>query len=103
MISSLGFQVHCLKPFGSRPNEHTWFLPINNPIPDATSTLVDPTRAFKIIISDITEDLPFLVLPISYESENVLHQMEDHEQKLINAVATYKSTVPHTKKISASE
>ena len=38
------------------------------PITDTTNTPVDPTEALKTTVSDITEDLLFLIAPISYET-----------------------------------
>ena len=60
----------------------------NTSIHDTTNTPFDTTEALKTIISSITESLPFLVVPISYETKTVLLNMEYLNQELINASAT---------------
>ena len=72
-------------------------VPIKNPIPDTTNTPVDPTEALKTIVSNTTVALPFLIAPISYEPETVILQMENLNQDLIDAAATYKASVPNPK------
>ena len=59
-------------------------VPSNALIPDATNTPIDPTEAFKTIIFEIIEYLPFLIAPISYETKTLLLQLEDLKQELIN-------------------
>ena len=39
----------------------------NTPIPDANNAPVYPDEAFKIVVSDITDALPYIIAPISYE------------------------------------
>ena len=72
-------------------------FPRNNPTPDANKNLADTTEEFKTIISGITEDLLFLITPMSYGPKTVPLQPEDLEKELIDTDATYKSYVPHPK------
>ena len=51
-------------------------VPRNTPITDVTNTPVEATEVFKTIVSNITEALPFLTTPISYEPETVLLHLE---------------------------
>ena len=44
---------------------------------DYTKTTVDPTEAFKTIVSDITKALLFIISPISYETDNMILHLED--------------------------
>ena len=73
-------------------------VPRNTPITDVTNTPVEATEAFKTIVSNITEALPFLIAPISYEPETVLLHLEYLKQELIDAATTYKSYVSHPNK-----
>ena len=70
----------------------------NTRIPEYTNTPVEPAEAFKTIVSDITEALPFLIAPISYEPKTVLLHLEYLKQELIDASATYKSSLTHPNK-----
>ena len=80
------------------PTTILFSVTIDNTIPDSTNIPVQPTEAFKNIISYITEALPFLIAPISYEPETVLLHLEYINQDIIVTTATYKSSVPYTRK-----
>ena len=73
------------------------FLSINTPITDAKNTPVEPTKAFKTIVSYITEALPFLITTISYEPQTTILQLEYLKRDIIDVVITYKSDMPHPK------
>ena len=73
-------------------------FPSNTSIPEVNNTSFDPTKAFKNIVSDIIEALPFLISHFSYEPKTIVLQLESLKQELNNASATYKSAMPHPNK-----
>ena len=69
----LDIRSTALKPSAQYPMDVLVAVTSNTPITYANNTPVDPTEAFKTIVSDIIESLPFLIAPISYEPETVRH------------------------------
>ena len=95
---SLDFGSIVSNPKAQYPMTIIVAITINTPIPDATNTPVDTTEAFKTIVSDITDTLPYLIAPFSYEPKTVLIQLEDLKKELIDTAATYKAALTHPKK-----
>ena len=62
------------------------------------NTPIGQTEAFKAVIYDILEAIPFLAAPISYEPEIVLIRLAELWQELKVAAFTYQGAMPHTNK-----
>ena len=65
-------------------------FPINTSVTDATNTPVDPTKALKTTVSNITAVIPFIIALIYHETQTVLPQMEDLKQELTDPSVNYK-------------
>ena len=85
-------------PLNQYPMTIPAVVPVNTPIPDSTNTTLDVSGAFKNIVSDIAEDLSFIISPISCDLKIVLFRMDDTNEELIDAAATYNSVMPHPEK-----
>ena len=99
--TTLDFRSNFSNPLALDPTpilSLTSAVPRNISIPDATNTSVDPTEAFEITVSNITEALPLLIAHISYEPETVILQLEYFNQELINASDNHKASVPRPDK-----